>query len=131
MTNLLRSQQTIRLKDQRIQLMAERIRLFATSDWWNRMWIIQEAWVAKSLVIAYGCVTIPFTSIAHAIENFLQLSSLRPKGLKQVMNYLAGKVYAIDMMRFLGTSGNAVHITTASPLLRLLRRFRSRKSSYS
>ncbi|KAK1972557.1 heterokaryon incompatibility protein [Colletotrichum sublineola] len=116
-------------EDQRIQLMAERIRLFATSDWWNRMWVIQEACVAKSLTIAYGRVTLPFTFIVDATENFLQLSSLRCKELYQVMSYLAGKVYAIDTMRFPGTFGHAAHITTTSPLLWLLRRFRGRKSS--
>ncbi|KAK2014376.1 heterokaryon incompatibility protein [Colletotrichum eremochloae] len=116
-------------EDQRIQLMAERIRLFATSDWWNRMWVIQEACVAKSLTIAYGRVTLPFTFIVDATENFLQLSSLRCKELYQVMSYLAEKVYAIDTMRFPGTFGDAAHITTTSPLLWLLRRFRGRKSS--
>ncbi|KAK1976494.1 heterokaryon incompatibility protein [Colletotrichum cereale] len=116
-------------EDQKTQLMAERIRLFATSDWWNRMWVIQEACVAESLTIAYGRVTLPFTFIVDATENFLQLSSLRSKELNQVMSYLAEKLYAIDTMRFPGTFGDAAHITTTSPLLWLLRRFRSRKSS--
>ncbi|KAK2030115.1 hypothetical protein LX32DRAFT_587196, partial [Colletotrichum zoysiae] len=117
-------------EDRRIQLMAERIRLFATCDWWNRMWIIQEACVAKGLTIAYGRVTIPFTLVADATEKFLQLSSLQSKDMNQVMSFLAGKVYPINTMRFLGTPGNAVNnITTTSPLLWLLKRFRSRKSS--
>ncbi|KAK1590175.1 heterokaryon incompatibility protein [Colletotrichum navitas] len=118
------------IEDQRIQLIiAERIRLFATSDWWNRMWVIQEACVAKNLTIAYGRVTLPFTFIVDATENFLQLSSLRSKELNQVMSYLAEKLYAIDTMRFPGTFRDAAHITTTSPLLWLLRKFRSRKSS--
>ncbi|GKT43428.1 heterokaryon incompatibility protein 6, OR allele [Colletotrichum spaethianum] len=116
-------------KDQRTQLMAERIRLFAISDWWNRMWIVQEACVAKNLTIAYGRVTMPFTFIVDATENFLQLSSLRSKELNQVMAYLAEKVYAIDTMRFRGTFGDMAHLTTTSPLLWLLRRFHTRKSS--
>ncbi|GKT55824.1 heterokaryon incompatibility protein [Colletotrichum tofieldiae] len=116
-------------EDHRIQLMAERIRLFAISDWWNRMWIIQEACVAKNLTVAYGRATMPFSFIVDATENFLQLSSLRSKELNQVMSYLAEKVYAIDMMRFRGTFGDVAHVTTTSPLLWLLRRFRSRKSS--
>ncbi|TKW58937.1 Heterokaryon incompatibility protein 6, OR allele [Colletotrichum tanaceti] len=116
-------------EEQKIQLMAERIRLFAASDWWNRMWIIQEACVARNLTIAYGRVTMPFTFIVDATENFLQLSSLRSKELSQVMTYLADKVNAIDAMRFRGAFGNVTFISTTSPLLWLLRRFRSRKSS--
>ncbi|KAK2004012.1 hypothetical protein LX36DRAFT_687207 [Colletotrichum falcatum] len=113
--------------DQRIQPMAHRIRLFATSYWWNRMWIIQEACIAKNLTIAYGRVKLPFTFIADATENFRQLSSSRSKDLSQVTSYLAGKVHAINTARFIGTF-NAVYTTIRSPLLRLLRRFRRRKS---
>ncbi|EFQ27480.1 heterokaryon incompatibility protein [Colletotrichum graminicola M1.001] len=126
-TSLTRNHST---EDQRIQLIiAERIRLFANSDWWNRMWVIQEACVAKNLTIAYGRATLPFTFIVEATENFLLLPRLRSKELKKVISYLAEKVYAIDTTRFPGTFRNAAHITTTSPLLWLLRKFRSRKSS--
>ncbi|CCF35352.1 heterokaryon incompatibility protein [Colletotrichum higginsianum] len=116
-------------EERKIQLMAERIRLFAVSDWWNRMWIIQEACVARNLTIAYGRVTMPFTFIVDATENFLQLSSLRSKELNQVMTHLADKVNAIDVIRFRGTFGSMTFVSTTSPLLWLLRRFRSRRSS--
>lgn len=117
------------VREQRIQLMSERVRLFAVCDWWNRMWIVQEACAAKKLTIAYGRATMPFAGIGDAAQKFLLLPRTTSKELTKVVSYMADKVDAIDVLRLRGSFNDITRFTTNSSLLWLLRKFRNRKSS--
>ncbi|KAF9872851.1 heterokaryon incompatibility protein [Colletotrichum karsti] len=120
--------QTTSADEQRCRQISERIRLFAVSDWWNRMWIIQEACVAKELTITYGRVSIPFKAIVQGARRFLDQFSSNSSELGKVVSYLVGKTDTIDFLRVRG-SYRASALATNSALLWLLRNFRNRRSS--
>ncbi|KAK7440144.1 heterokaryon incompatibility protein [Colletotrichum acutatum] len=109
------------------RVLSERMRHFATSDWWNRMWIVQEACVARQLTVVCGRASIPFLCIGHAAQALLHSPVTKHSDLAKVMIFVAGKIDAINTLR-LGF-GSLTHFTTSNSLLWLLRRFRSRKSS--
>ncbi|KAH7183591.1 heterokaryon incompatibility protein-domain-containing protein [Fusarium flagelliforme] len=50
----------------------ELVRQFMNSQWWQRVWVVQETTVSSEVVIQYGNVSIPWTILAgsaHACEN--------------------------------------------------------------
>ncbi|KAK1638648.1 heterokaryon incompatibility protein-domain-containing protein [Colletotrichum phormii] len=118
------------LKEAHLPLVSERMRHFATSDWWNRMWIVQEACVARQLTVVYGRASIPFICIGNATRTFLQSPATHYSDLTKVITFLSGKADAISPAGLgLGMVGSMVDFTTNNSLLWLLRRFRNRKSS--
>ncbi|KAL0939738.1 heterokaryon incompatibility protein [Colletotrichum truncatum] len=114
--------------EHRLQQISERMRVFAVSDWWNRMWVVQEACVAKKLTILYGRASIPFRVIVQGAREFLDSSSPKPFEFMKVVSYMAEKADAIDFFRFRG-SFRTSSVATNSSLLWLLRNFRDRRSS--
>ncbi|KAH0439376.1 heterokaryon incompatibility protein [Colletotrichum camelliae] len=116
------------IDERRLRLMSERIRLFAISDWWNRMWIIQEACVARELTIMYGRVSMPFSIIGHGVHAVLSSSAPDSTELARVFSFLVEKADAIDFLR-VTRSYRSLPFANNSPLLWLLRNFRSRRSS--
>ncbi|KAI3528964.1 heterokaryon incompatibility protein [Colletotrichum filicis] len=118
------------LSEAHLRLLSGRMRHFATSDWWNRMWIVQEACVARQLTVVYGRASIPFICIGHAARSFLHSPITKYPDLAKVAIFMAGKIDAISPLRLgLSTVGSLAHFTSSNSLLWLLRRFRSRKSS--
>ncbi|KXH63414.1 heterokaryon incompatibility protein [Colletotrichum salicis] len=118
------------LKEAHLPLVSERMRHFATSDWWNRMWIVQEACVARQLTVVYGRASIPFICIGNATRTFLQSPATHYSDLTKGITFLSGKADAISPAGLgLGMVGSMVDFTTNNSLLWLLRRFRNRKSS--
>ncbi|KAK1673970.1 heterokaryon incompatibility protein, partial [Colletotrichum godetiae] len=119
------------LSDAQLQPVIERMRLFATSDWWNRMWIVQEACAARQLTVVYGRASVPFSYIEEAAQGYLQSPTAKHPDLARVMRFLADKITPISPARRLGRTKEKVVLsaTTSSSLLWLLRRFRHRKSS--
>ncbi|KAI8180869.1 Heterokaryon incompatibility protein 6, OR allele [Colletotrichum sp. SAR 10_70] len=116
------------IDERRLRLMSERIRLFAVSDWWNRMWIIQEACVAKELTIMYGRVSMPFSIIGHGVHDILSSSVPGITEFAKVVSFLAEKADAINFLR-VTRSYKSLPFANNSPLLWLLRNFRNRRSS--
>ncbi|KAF6822364.1 heterokaryon incompatibility protein [Colletotrichum plurivorum] len=130
------------VNSRRLEQIVERIRLLARSDWWNRMWIIQEACVARNLCLLYGRASIPFHVIPPAVSAVRRLSGLPQKSpsdlsldwglpgeLERILLYLGDKADSIDALRLRRTHSHVYHVTTKSPLLWLLRNFRHRKAS--
>ncbi|OHE91274.1 heterokaryon incompatibility protein [Colletotrichum orchidophilum] len=121
---------THNLSEAQLRLISERMRHFATSDWWNRMWIVQEACVARQLTVIYGRASIPFAYVEHAAQAFKGSPATKHPDLARVMLYLVGKIDAIRPVRLVTENvGSAEHLTACSSLLWLLRKFRNRKSS--
>ncbi|KAK1705138.1 heterokaryon incompatibility protein-domain-containing protein [Colletotrichum lupini] len=118
------------LSESQLQVIIERMRLFAISDWWSRMWIVQEACVARRLTMAYGRALLPFHYVESA-QMHLQSPKIKHPELIRVVRFLAGRVDAISPARRLREEEEEtiVGATTSSSLLWLLRRFRHRKSS--
>ncbi|EXF73105.1 heterokaryon incompatibility protein [Colletotrichum fioriniae PJ7] len=118
------------LSESQLQVIIERMRLFAISDWWSRMWIVQEACVARRLTMAYGRALLPFHYVESA-RMHLQSPKINHPELTRVIRFLAGRVDAISPARRLREEEEEtiVGATTSSSLLWLLRRFRHRKSS--
>ncbi|KAF4879587.1 Heterokaryon incompatibility protein 6, OR allele [Colletotrichum siamense] len=112
----------------RLQIMSERIRFFAVSDWWNRVWIIQEACVARELTITYGRVSMPFKFIGHGVNAVLSSALPDSTGFARVLSFLAEKANAIDYLRMM-RSFRSLPFGNNSPLLWLLRNCRHRRSS--
>ncbi|KAF5522156.1 Heterokaryon incompatibility protein 6, OR allele [Colletotrichum aenigma] len=115
------------ISQRHFRLMSERTRLFAVSDWWNRMWIIQEACVARELTIMYGRVSMPFSIIGHGLHAVFNPFATDSTEFATVFSFLAEKADAIDFLRV--TSYRSLPFANNSPLLWLLRNFRSRRSS--
>lgn len=112
----------------RLELLSERMRRFAVSDWWNRIWIIQEACVARELTITYGRVSMPFSAIGQGAHKALSAPSQSATEFAKVVSFLADKAGTIDFLRVRGSSRPS-SFTINSPLLWLLRKFRNKRSS--
>ncbi|KAF4854353.1 Heterokaryon incompatibility protein 6, OR allele [Colletotrichum siamense] len=106
----------------------DRTRLFAVGDWWNRMWIIQEACVARELTIMYGRVSMPFSLIGSGVHAVLSPFATVSTEFARVFSFLAEKADAISFLR-IRRSYETLPFANNSPLLWLLRNFRNRRSS--
>ncbi|KAL3297162.1 heterokaryon incompatibility protein [Colletotrichum asianum] len=114
--------------ERRLQIKSERIRFLAVSDWWNRVWIIQEACVARELTIMYGRVSMPFKFIGHGVNAVLSSALPDSTGFARVLSFLAEKANAIDYLRMM-RSFRSLPFGNNSPLLWSLRNCRHRRSS--
>ncbi|CRK33023.1 hypothetical protein BN1708_005970 [Verticillium longisporum] len=136
------------LENAKLKALFEHLRAFAISPWWDRMWIVQEAGVARVLRLTYGKITIPFEALERArsrLERIALPSHWHQENMK-VMSLLATKINTLSKLREVRSTRieNLVHGTRRSPLqgrydylalsmgsalLWLLRMFRNRRSS--
>ncbi|CRK35802.1 hypothetical protein BN1708_006816 [Verticillium longisporum] len=104
----------------KLKALFEHLRAFAISPWWDRMWIVQEAGVARVLRLTYGKITLPFEALERArsrLERIALPSHSRQENMK-VMSLLATKINTLSKLREIRSTriDNLVHGTRRSPL---------------
>ncbi|KAF5581096.1 heterokaryon incompatibility (het-6OR allele) [Fusarium pseudocircinatum] len=112
----------------------ELVRRFINSQWWQRVWVIQEATVTSQISVQYGNVKVPWVVLAHSAytcdrlgwgrqdtgsELFLGIEREHAK----VLPVLSKQVFEIERLRMEWVDGKA------TTLLSLLQDFSSRKAT--
>lgn len=110
-----------------ITLLFDALRRMLTMRWWSRIWVVQEAIMAKSLTVMYGNVSMPWTVLLEAASihsqrdateypDFVSRDDLKVFGL-------FSRILDLDLFRM----GWKEH--GGGSLLSLLRHFSSREAS--
>ncbi|KAF4953044.1 hypothetical protein FGADI_6314 [Fusarium gaditjirri] len=112
----------------------EIIRRFINSQWWQRVWVIQEATVTSQVLVQYGNVKVPWEVLARSAntcdslgwgrqdtgsELFLGIEREHAK----VLSVLSKQIFEIERLRMEWDDGKA------TTLLSLLQEFSSRKAT--
>lgn len=113
--------------DVHLTAMFESLRQMLTARWWDRIWVVQEAVIAKSITLRYGGVSAPWQMVAEAALTHFQRarpdhdSPVSRDDIK-VLNLLS-RVQDIDNFRRVWGENDKPSI------LSLLREFSNRKAS--
>ncbi|KAF5982898.1 heterokaryon incompatibility (het-6OR allele) [Fusarium coicis] len=112
----------------------ELVRRFINSQWWQRVWVIQEATVTSQISVQYGNVKVPWEVLAHSAntcdglgwgrqdtgsELFLGIEREHAK----VLPVLSKQIFEIERLRMEWSDGKE------TTLLSLLQEFSSRKAT--
>ncbi|KAF5645150.1 heterokaryon incompatibility (het-6OR allele) [Fusarium sp. NRRL 52700] len=112
----------------------ELVRRFVNSQWWQRVWVIQEATVTSQIFVQYGNVRVPWEVLARSAntcdglgwgrqdtgsELFLGIEREHAK----VLPVLSKQIFEIERLRMEWADGKA------TALLSLLQDFSSRKAT--
>lgn len=106
------------------------LKIFASSPWWNRIWVIQEVVVNTAVIVQHGTVTATWeilARVAHAwslpeTRNQVEQTGLEPENLR-VLALFRSHVSSLERIR------RRWRIEGGTPLLRLLQEFSDRQAS--
>ncbi|KAM0421173.1 hypothetical protein ACHAPT_011065 [Fusarium lateritium] len=107
--------------------MFENLRQMLTVRWWDRIWVVQEAVLAKTITIQYGSVSAPWemvaeAALAHSQQVGIEYDNSVSGDDAKVLNLLS-RVQDIENFRRAWREGKKPNI------LSLLREFSNRKAS--
>lgn len=107
----------------------EGLRMMLMSAWWSRIWVFQEAIVARKLMVRYGNVSCNWEMFAHAATQHRESPSPSlPVSCSKVLTYFSRLVEDIDNRRRVAhASMNAQEV--AAEMLALLRATTKRNAS--
>ncbi|KAM6536079.1 hypothetical protein FALCPG4_005600 [Fusarium falciforme] len=110
-----------------LTVMFEGLRQMLTARWWDRIWVVQEAVIAKKITLRYGGVSAPWEMLADAASTHFQRAEAHyaspvPRDDVKVLNLLS-RVQDIDSFR------RAWGENEKPKILSLLREFSNRKAS--
>ncbi|KAG5746666.1 hypothetical protein H9Q72_006511 [Fusarium xylarioides] len=112
----------------------ELVRSFINSQWWQRVWVIQEATVTSRIFVQYGNVKVPWEVLARSANTCDSLGWGRQDtgsqlffGIERehakVLPVLSKQIFEIERLRMEWADGKA------TTLLSLLQEFSSRKAT--
>jgi hypothetical protein len=111
---------------QYITLLFDALRRMLTMRWWSRIWVVQEAIMAKSLTVMYGNVSMPWTALLEAASIHSQRDATDPDFVSRddlKVFGLFSRILDLDLFRM----GWKEH--GGGSLLSHLRHFSSREAS--
>lgn len=105
----------------------EGLRQLLLARWWNRIWVIQEVVVPRTIMMVYGSAFAPWSMFVNAAKWSSPQSHTSPHAFPaecfSVLAYFSRKILDIDQRRQSWRTGKR------TGLLPLLRRFSGRKAS--
>ena len=107
----------------------EALHMMLLSAWWSRMWVFQEAILARTLTVRYGGVACPWSMFEDAAQNPSASSSSIPSVSRKVLEYFSKLVQDIARNRRSINEEASSNQQTAALMLNLLRTTGARKAS--